>query len=123
MNDGKNETDNRYFVGSNLGDLIFEITQILIEVGENEKPPNNKVKIVPLHPKPFKLWWEFYNGDVKICTIRYEAQDTGGTTNLCWLEWHNDYNGSGLEELYISSIGFPEWVETDEDEELFFKGN
>lgn len=111
----------RYFVGSSLQDLLFEITQLLTPDLFFDKNPH-QVKIIPVHPKPYKMWWEFYVNDVKICTVCYEAQDEKyGTNNMCWLKWYNDFQGYCLRELYDREGLIPEWVETDEDEDEFFK--
>ena len=120
MNTEVSKAASRYFVGRTLEDLMFEITQILTSFSDEETSVE-KVIIKPVNPEPFKLWWEFYSGETKICTIKMEAQDLNGNHNLTWLEWHNDFDNTCFEELYISCFGFPDWVETDEDEEEFFK--
>ena len=99
------------------------MTQIFVDIDNNSNESSlEKITIVPVHPKPFKLWWEFYCGDLKICTIKYEAQDErNGFDNESWLEWHNNFHNCFLEELYVTNIGYPEWVETEEDEDEFFR--
>jgi hypothetical protein len=112
----------RYFLGSTIQDLMFDFTQAFVDIGIKNDSTKEKITIIPVHPKPYKLWWEFYAGDFKICTICYEAQDERtGLNNECWLEWYGDSKGIFLEELYYSCIGLPDWVETEEDEEEFFR--
>lgn len=111
----------RYFYGRSLHDLMFEVTQMLMPNLFSNPNNSQEVKIIPVHPKPFKLGWVFYVDGVKICTLRYEALDErNGNNNVCWLDWYDTYECS-FRELYECSFCFPEWVETDEDEDLFFK--
>ncbi|HEY5122106.1 MAG TPA: hypothetical protein VIK14_00060 [Ignavibacteria bacterium] len=118
----KQETPLRYFVGRPLQDLIFEITKMFVPDYDGDNSFHPKLTIVPVNPKPFKLWWEFYFGNNKICTICCEAQDErNGTNNLCWLEWYDKRYGSFFYELYASEIGLPDWFETEEHEREFFK--
>lgn len=112
----------RYFVGRRFQDLMVEISQLFLPAlwEEVENPP--QIKIIPVNPLPYKLWWEFYADDVKICTICYEAQDEeNGTNNISWLEWYTNFQDTSIREFYDRAELIPEWVETDEDEDKFFK--
>lgn len=111
----------RYFYGRSLQDLMFEVTQMFMPDLHFNPNDLQEVKIIPVHPKQFKLGWDFYEDGVKICTIRYEAQDEkNGNNNVCWLDWYDTY-GCSFRDLYEGTFGIPEWVETDEDEDLFFE--
>ncbi len=122
MKDNKNEmqqdSDNLYFLGQNLGHLMFEITQLVFAV----YPPGSEIKIVPVEPEPFNLWWEFHVDDYCVCKIRFEVKDKyHPDDNLCWLEWYDERDDDFLEH-YVSTFGYPDWVKTEEDEELFRSG-
>lgn len=104
----------RYFVGRPFQDLMIELTQLFTD--------SEFIKIIPTNPEPFKLCWEFYAEDIKICTICYEAQDkVTGNDIICYVEWFNNYEGYSLQQLYYNEGFFPDWVETEEDEEKFLK--
>ncbi len=118
----KKDSERRFFIGESLGTLMFQITQLVLEIYEDKEPSApQKVKIIPVEPKPFKLWWEFYVNDYLVCKICYEAQDElNGTDDLCWLEWY-DFRDRHFLSDYTASFGYPEWVETEEDEYLFWE--
>ena len=119
--DMKNNSNKRYFEGRLLGDLMFEVTQLVLEMGEDSD--SGDIKIIPSHPKPFCLGWMFYLDGYLVCQIFLEAQDKAhGMDNLSWLEWYDTRDGDFLEDHYVPTFGFPEWVETEEDEDLFLSG-
>ncbi len=81
----KKDSERRYFIGQSLENLMFEITQLVFGIYKDEEPTApHKFKIIPVKPKPFKLWWKFYVNDYFVCKICYESQDElNGTDDLC----------------------------------------
>jgi hypothetical protein len=106
----------KYFYGRPIGDLLVETTQLLAD-----NAGLCKMTVRPVKLNPSKLWWEFFWGDLKICTVKYESSENDSSCKVAWLEWYLVEEHWFFQDMYLASFGYPEWVKTKKDEEEFFK--